>query len=208
MKLRIPSQFKRICALFIALAAVSGAFIAIDATQAATTLTPGEVRVSKTVKAVADKVNTWDIELSIEARDSLKTSDTVLIIDRSNSMSGTGNGSCGFGVCTKLQNAKSAADKFVNTLLPTGNTSNRIAVVSFGGESVTNIGFTGAIGGVLLQSSRAMQVLVQTAEHILKMLFIELRESLQHRQPTTRILYCCRMENLLIAQKSTISVAT
>lgn len=88
------------------------------------TLEPGEVRVSKTAKAVPGKINTWDIELSIEARNSRKTSDIVLVMDRSGSMSNN----------NRLVNAKIAANTFIDTLLPVGNTTNRIALVSFAGK--------------------------------------------------------------------------
>ncbi len=148
MSIGISNNFKRFAMLMASLVAVSGLAFLVDITNAATTLQPGEVRVSKTAKAVAGKVNTWDIELTMEARDSNKTSDTVLVIDRSGSMGETGSGGN-----TKLKNAKDAASTFVDTLLPAGNTTNRIAVVSFAGDVSTNANFTGATGAASLKTT-------------------------------------------------------
>ena len=104
---------------------------------AATDLQPGEVKVSKSAKAVDGKVNTWDIELTLRARDAEKTSDIVLVMDRSGSM-----GQPGSGGKTKLENAQDAANEFVDTLLPSGNTTNHIALVSFAADSTTDSGFS------------------------------------------------------------------
>ena len=90
-------------------------------------LTPGEVVVNKTATPVPGKVNTWEVKLRIEGRDNIKTSDIVLVIDRSGSMNGN-----------RLTKAKNAAKQFVNTLL-TQDSNTRIALVSFAGNvSSTN----------------------------------------------------------------------
>lgn len=81
------------------------------------------IKLSKTAKPVAGMVNQWDITLRIEAPKSTKTSDTVLVIDRSGSMSGS-----------RMTNAKAAANSLIDKLLTTGNTTNRVAVVSFAGS--------------------------------------------------------------------------
>lgn len=123
--------------MFTLLMAVIGLFSFAQMSSAATDLDPGEVRVSKTAKAVDGKINTWDIELTIEARNSQKTSDIVLVMDRSGSMSSAGSGGK-----SKLQNAKDAANSFIDTVLtPPGNTTNRIALVSFADNVTQNSGF-------------------------------------------------------------------
>ena len=85
-------------------------------------LAPGEVRTNKKATKVPGTVNTWDIEVLIEGRDDQKveTSDIVLVIDRSGSM----------GSGTRMQDAKNAANTFIETML-TDYTGIRIAIVSF-----------------------------------------------------------------------------
>ncbi len=93
--------------------------------------TPGQVTVDKYAKPVPGLVNTWDITLRIEGMDAAKSSDIVLLIDRSGSMSQG----------TKMQSAKDAAKAFVQYMKNKPNT--RIAVVSFasafGNASTVNI---------------------------------------------------------------------
>ena len=66
-------------------------------------------------------VNTWDVTLRIEGMDTEKSSDIVLVIDRSGSMVGD-----------RLAGAKTAAKAFVEALKAVPNT--RIAVVSYASE--------------------------------------------------------------------------
>ena len=82
---------------------------------------------SKNAEPVEGYVNRYKITLRVESPKTEKTSDTVIVIDRSNSMNGT-----------KLTNAKAAADSLAKQLLPEGNTLNRIAVISYG-DSVQNV---------------------------------------------------------------------
>ena len=79
---------------------------------------PGQVTIDKYAEPVPGLVNTWDITLRIEGMDTAKSSDIVLVIDRSGSMLGT-----------KLAGAKTAAKAFVAEMIGKPNT--RIAVVSF-----------------------------------------------------------------------------
>ena len=92
---------------------------------------PGEVMLFKQAKPVSGMVNTWDITVRVEAKDTLKTSDVVLVIDRSGSMRGT-----------RMAEAKAAAINFVDTLLSTTNLTNRIALVSFGADVTVHHGLT------------------------------------------------------------------
>lgn len=92
---------------------------------------PGEVNVSKTAKLVEGKVNTWDIELKVETKVEETTSDTVLVFDRSTSMNGT-----------KLENAKDAANDFIDKVLEDPNSGNRIALVVFSDSASTSVNFT------------------------------------------------------------------
>ncbi len=83
---------------------------------------PGDVVLFKEVKEIPDFVNTWEINLRIEAKNEIKTSDVVLVIDTSGSM----------GDNNRLVKAKEAANAFVDTLLEgDGVNTNRIAVVEF-----------------------------------------------------------------------------
>ncbi len=79
---------------------------------------PGEVMLFKEAKPVPGMVNTWDITLRIEGKDSPKTSDVVLVIDTSTSMEGT-----------RIEAAKNAAIDFVEALLPSDTV--RIGVINF-----------------------------------------------------------------------------
>ena len=82
---------------------------------------PGALNIDKTAVPVEGYTNRWKVELTLEGKDIPKTSDIVLVIDRSGSMRGD-----------KLSSAKTAATSFVNTLLDdTSDLSTRIAVVSF-----------------------------------------------------------------------------
>lgn len=91
----------------------------------------------KIVESVDGWANKWKVTLRVEAPAVTMTSDTVVVIDRSNSMVGA-----------RLTEAKNAADSLAEKLLPAGNTVNRVAVVSFGSDVDTEIGFNGAYSNV------------------------------------------------------------
>ncbi len=93
-------------------------------------LEPGAVSVSKTAAPVTGKVNTWDITLTVSGRDTQKTSDIILVLDRSGSMAGS-----------KMTAAKEAAKNFVHSLLAEGNSLNKIGLVDFG-ANVQSISLT------------------------------------------------------------------
>lgn len=96
-------------------------------------VTPGEVMLFKQATPVAGMVNTWDVTVRIEAKDSSKTSDIVLVLDRSGSMSSS----------NRLSSMKTAAKAFVNTLISDPSQSRtRIAIVSFGADVTTHTNFT------------------------------------------------------------------
>ena len=104
--------------------------------------TPGEVMLFKQATPVAGMVNTWDVTVRIEAKDSSSTSDIVLVLDRSGSMSGT-----------RLASMKTAAKSFVSTLLSNPEqTRTRIAIVSFGPDVTLESGFstnTATLNGII-----------------------------------------------------------
>mgnify|MGYP000193728655 CR=1 FL=1 len=87
---------------------------------------PGDVMLFKEVKKVEGMVNTFDVTLRMEAKDSKKKSDIVLVMDRSGSMNDNG----------RMTKAKEAANKFVDNLLPSSTT--RISVVSFASNVTTD----------------------------------------------------------------------
>ena len=94
-------------------------------------LEPGEVRTSKTATRVPGTVNTWDIKVRIEGRDDnkVKTTDVVLVIDRSGSMDDTQGPWYNPGP-TRLDYAKTAANNFIDTMI-SQDPNLRIAIVSF-----------------------------------------------------------------------------
>ena len=96
--------------------------------------TENGVRLCKTAEPVDGVVNEWDVTLRVEADQTKKTSDTILVFDRSNSMN----------ELNRLAHAKAAAIEFINTLLPNGNTTNRVALISFAGWYTEHLGFVTA----------------------------------------------------------------
>jgi hypothetical protein len=93
---------------------------------------PGYIDLDKTATKLPDECNLWEIELTLTGIDGEQTSDTVLVIDRSGSMSGG-----------KLGEAKDAAKNFVDLIFDGTNDSNhRIAVVSFAGDVDVEINFS------------------------------------------------------------------
>ena len=90
------------------------------------------VKLYKTVKSVPGYANKWEVTLRIESPKTEKTSDTVIVIDRSGSMGDDG----------RLAAAKTAANSLAQQLLPDGNTTNRVAVVSFASSASTGTDFT------------------------------------------------------------------
>ncbi|HBD63781.1 MAG TPA: hypothetical protein DC038_05020, partial [Clostridiales bacterium] len=93
----------------------------------------GALHINKVAEPISGISNQWKVTLTLQGKDLTTTSDIVLVIDRSGSMSGS-----------KLTSAKNAAKQFVNTLLYDGNTSTRIAVVSFAGGVAVNSDFKGS----------------------------------------------------------------
>ncbi len=124
---------------------------------------PGEVMLYKTATPVEGMVNTWDITLRVEGKDTKRTSDIVLVIDRSGSMAENG----------RMTNAKRSAKAFVNNLLPSGTT--RIAVVSFASNVTTNVALTNnasdlntAIDGMVADGGTFTQAGIHQARAILE----------------------------------------
>jgi len=83
---------------------------------------PGSISLDKKETPVEGTNGQWEIKLTVTGVDGEKTSDIVLVIDRSGSMGSNG----------RMAAAKEAATKFVNALLNDVNdTKTRIALVSF-----------------------------------------------------------------------------
>lgn len=132
---------------------------------------PGKVKLWKTATAVPGMVNTWDVTVRVEGKDTATTSDIVLVIDCSGSMQDSGDSS-GDSRITRMTHAKNAAKEFVNTLLPDENT--RIAVVSFAKSAtvdqvLTNdtSALTRAINGLNASGGTFTQAGIRQAESIL-----------------------------------------
>lgn len=95
----------------------------------------GEVMLFKESKPVEGFVNTWEVTLRVEAKDTVQTSDTILVIDTSGSMYNNG----------RLIAAKEAANTLIEALLPAptpANPLNRVAVINFDYYAEQAIGFT------------------------------------------------------------------
>lgn len=86
----------------------------------------GSIRLTKTAAAVPGRDNLWEVTLGIEGKNYHTTSDVVLVIDNSGSMSGT-----------KLANTKKAAKAFADKLLTEGS-GTRIAIVTYVASASTN----------------------------------------------------------------------
>ena len=124
---------------------------------------PGQVKLSKTATAVDGMVNTWDVTVRVEGKDTTKKSDIVLVIDRSGSMNDNG----------RMEAAKKAAKQFVSTLLPDENT--RIAIVSFASSATIDQGLTNdssdldsAINRIYADGGTFTQAGIKQAEALLK----------------------------------------
>ena len=112
----------------------------------ASDLQPGEVRLSKTAKPVADMVNQWDVTVRVEGRNHFPppSTDIVLVIDMSNSMVPS---STAVPPRTKdrLALAKEAAKKFTNQVLKEGY-ENKISLVTYESDvKIHTFGFGGTI---------------------------------------------------------------
>ena len=126
---------------------------------------PGEVMLFKTATPVPGMVNTWDVTLRVEGKDSRKTSDIVLVIDTSGSMRDN----------NRMSEAREAANNFVDTLLANGGGSNtHIAVVSYDTDVETNQGLTNdaaalkrAINGLYADGGTFTQAGIHRARQLL-----------------------------------------
>ncbi len=138
MKLITKKTGRKGLALLIAVLMVL-ALLPVSALAAAepTWPSPGSVKIDK-IKTDTSDPGQWKIKLTVEGKNVTKTSDVVLVMDCSYSMSQNLGGS------SKISQARNAANSFVNSLLPTGNTTNRIAVVKFSTNATRVIGLTGA----------------------------------------------------------------
>ncbi|WP_442601526.1 MucBP domain-containing protein [Paenibacillus sp. KN14-4R] len=94
---------------------------------------PGAINLTKKAEPTSIK-DEWKVTLTAEGKNLKIGSDVVIVIDRSGSMEGT-----------RMDNAKKAANKFVDLLLGKGSISN-VAVVSFSGNVEDVSGFVGASG--------------------------------------------------------------
>ena len=136
MKKRVISLL--LC-LLMALSLIPTTAFAVDAdpsAEAGSTGTAGEVTVNKTAAPVEGMVNTWDITLTVTAKDPTpappNAQDVVLVIDNSNSM--YDKAEYGWYGNNRMYYAKAAAKKFIDSLLPAGS-GNRVAIVYFGKDA-------------------------------------------------------------------------
>lgn len=97
---------------------------------------PGAVTLHGKDATATSNVGEWEIELSVEAKDidTTKTTDIVLLLDRSRSMQGN-----------RLAKAKQAATQFVNELL-VEDSQTKIALVTFQTSAQQNTGLQGVSG--------------------------------------------------------------
>lgn len=135
---------------------------------------PGSLNIDKWAEPVEGSTNRWKINLTLTGKDIPKTTDIVLLIDRSGSM----------GDNNKMTEAKIAAKSFVNTILTDPeDTNTRIAIVSFSSNDEganaleINSNFTGsedkqslldAIDSLRARGGTFMQVGLRQASEMLK----------------------------------------
>ncbi|MHC5227715.1 VWA domain-containing protein [Enterococcus sp. LJL99] len=141
---------------------VIGGMLSFSAQAYAADLQPGEVRLTKTAKPVADMVNQWDVTVRVEGKNHFPppSTDVVLIIDTSDSMNDTVNNGK-----SRLAIAKEAAKNFVNQVLK-DNYVNRISLVTYAGE-VTEYKFDdGASWNEIFVDSAHRQLLLDKIESL------------------------------------------
>ncbi|WP_138495389.1 MucBP domain-containing protein [Paenibacillus pinistramenti] len=92
----------------------------------------GAINLTKASEPVKDAQGKWNVTLTVEGKNIKSTSDVVLLVDQSSSMSDNG----------RMTSAKAAAKKFVDNLLFKDSTT-RIALVSFGTKSTQLSTFKG-----------------------------------------------------------------
>ena len=82
---------------------------------------PGDVKIEKFAETTSTE-NEFKVTVTVEGKEKTDAAETdiVLVLDKSGSMAGS-----------KMTAAKNTAKDFVNTLLPSGNTANRIGLVTF-----------------------------------------------------------------------------
>jgi len=82
---------------------------------------PGDVRIEKFAE-ITSTDNEFKVTVTVEGKQKIDAAETdiVLVLDKSGSMAGS-----------KMTAAKNTAKDFVNTLLPSGNTANRLGLVTF-----------------------------------------------------------------------------
>lgn len=153
MKKRVISL---VLCLLMALSLIPTTAFAVDAdpsAEAGSTGTAGEVTVNKTAAPVEGMVNTWDITLTVTAKDPTpappNAQDVVLVIDNSNSMYDSN-----WFSHSRMYYAKAAAKKFIDSLLPTGS-GNRVAIVYFGNDAHSNNAFMALI---IRRAQRTMSI--------------------------------------------------
>jgi hypothetical protein len=96
----------------------------------------GAITGQKTITPVTGSTNQFDITLSVTTTSNSSTSmvtnaaDVVMVLDVTNSMDYYAGDNTG---TTKWSQMKSAASSFIDKLLPTGNTTNRVAIIIYAG---------------------------------------------------------------------------
>lgn len=142
----LGKTFKKILSFMLGVLLSVGMLPSVLATEMDTDLAirnPGSVtledgvELSKTAEPVEGYVNKYKVTLRVRSPRTEKTSDTVIVIDRSGSMKGE-----------KMAKAKEAAKSLAGKLLSPDGTTNRVAVVSFAENVTTDIGFSSSYNTV------------------------------------------------------------
>lgn len=101
---------------------------------------PGSLKLTKNAKDTG-RFAEWEIELTIEGKNLKTSSDVVLVLDSSGSMSGI-----------RIAKLKTAAKQFVDNLLPNAQSTVRIALVSFASTAIKESDFRGYSGRTSLKN--------------------------------------------------------
>ena len=131
-------KLQRILSLLLAVALIAGLMLTgVGSIALADEAFPaGEIRTQTIVSETPDKVNNFDVTLRIYGKtEAAAGKDVILLLDQSGSLT-----------AAQLQEIKTAATEFVNSVLKDSSSTERIAIVTFSTNANIKNNFTGFSG--------------------------------------------------------------